>query len=403
MGASVIVSPLPEVPNNADGSLLKVKYDDTNVYNYRTTDNVKTPDMARLPAGTLDYCVKTVSYSGIKYYLTLSGKRLKASDVSVMNNAPIGQNDVTIVSCDTDGYDTILKLKLNTRTPFSISYGGVSYASEYSVSSFSATSVSITFDYTNNAGGTADFPNNSLFSSASWSDASTTNVSRNKLTLNLNRAGIFGGVTSYYDNNGYLTFRFNGNSGALAGSVIVIDPGHGVTAEGKIDPGGVGHITDQAVGLAVGRLLASKLKAQGATVYRLKTESTYYETTQRPVIARQYNPDVFISLHGNKASDSSARGTEAWYFTPYSYPLAKSVSGRVSSYFSNYVYSDGANKNRGAKQSYYYVTLEQDFASILVEIGFVSNYEEAMAMNNPTHQDGIANAIAYGIQDYLTR
>ena len=279
----------------------------------------------------------------------------------------------------------------------------MSYSENYDVASFSATSVSITFDYTNNAGGSLSFPSGSLFSSAYWSDASTTNVSRNKLTLNLSRTGIFGGVTSYYDDNGYLTFRFNGNSGSLAGSVIVIDPGHGVTENGKIDPGGVGHITDQSVAIAVSKLLESKLKARGATVYRLKTESTFYDTEQRPVIARQYNPDVFISLHGNKASDSSARGTEAWYFTPYSYPLASSVSKRVSSYFTNYVYQDGANKNRGAKQSYYYVTLEQDFASILLEIGFVSNYEEAMAMSNSTHQDGIANAIANGIEDYLSR
>ncbi|MBP0958762.1 MAG: N-acetylmuramoyl-L-alanine amidase, partial [Oscillospiraceae bacterium] len=107
--------------------------------------------------------------------------------------------------------------------------------------------------------------------------------------------------------------------------------------------------------------------------------------------------------HGNKASDSSVRGTEAWYFTPYSYPLANSVSKQVSRYFTNNVYSDGSNKNRGAKQSYYYVTLEQDFASILVEIGFVSNYEEAMAMSNSKHQDGIANAIANGIEEYLSR
>lgn len=402
-GSTIVVSPLPEVPNNADGSILKTKYDDTNVYNYKTTDSIKTPDMARLPAGTIDYCVKTVTYSGVKYYLTLSGKRFKASDVTVLENSPIGQNDISVVSCTQDGYDTILKLKLNKRTPFSISYGGVSYSDGYEVSSFSASTVSITFDYTNNAYGSVDMPSGSLFSSASWSDASTTNVSRNKLTLNLARKGIFGGVTSYYDDNGYLTFRFNGNSGSLAGSVIVIDPGHGVTANGKIDPGGVGHITDQSVALAVSKLLESKLKAKGATVYRLRTESTFYDTEQRPVIARQYNPDVFISLHGNKASDSSVRGTEAWYFTPYSYPLANSVSKQVSRYFTNNVYSDGSNKNRGAKQSYYYVTLEQDFASILLEIGFVSNYEEAMAMNSSKHQDGIADAIARGIEEYLSR
>jgi len=400
-GASIVVAPLPEVPNNADGSLLKVKRDDTNVYNYKTTDSIKTPDMARLPAGTLDYCVKTVTYSSVKYYLTLSGKRLKASDVTVMDNAPIGQNDISIVSCTNSGYDTVLKLRVGAKTPFSIKYNGVSYKEDYEVSSFNCSSVSITFDYTNNASGSIS--PTSLFSSSSWSDTSVTNVSRNTLTLNLNRAGIFGGVKSYYDSNGYLTFVFNGNSGSLAGSVIVIDPGHGVTSTGKIDPGGVGHITDQYLALNVSKYLASELESRGATVYRLKTESSFYDTEQRPVIAQQYNPDVFISIHGNKASDSKVQGTEAWYFTPYSYPLANSVSSRVSRYFTNNVYASGANKNRGAKQSYYYVTLEQDFASILLEVAFVSNYEEAMAMSTSTHRKGVANAIADGIEDYLER
>jgi hypothetical protein len=39
----------------------------------------------------------------------------------------------------------------------------------------------------------------------------------------------------------------------------------------------------------------------------------------------------------------------------------------------------------------------------MVELGFVSNLEDAMALANETHQDGIAAAIVRGIQNYLAR
>jgi N-acetylmuramoyl-L-alanine amidase len=92
-----------------------------------------------------------------------------------------------------------------------------------------------------------------------------------------------------------------------------------------------------------------------------------------------------------------------WYFTSFSQPLASAISSSVADYFQSYVYSDRVNRNRGAKYSYYWVTLAQDFPSVLVELGFVTNMEDAMAMANPIHQTGIANAIANGIQRYLNR
>ena len=40
---------------------------------------------------------------------------------------------------------------------------------------------------------------------------------------------------------------------------------------------------------------------------------------------------------------------------------------------------------------------------MLIEMGFVSNYEDAMALASDTHQEGIAQAIVDGIQEYVTR
>jgi N-acetylmuramoyl-L-alanine amidase len=113
--------------------------------------------------------------------------------------------------------------------------------------------------------------------------------------------------------------------------------------------------------------------------------------------------DLYIAIHSNKAGSESPRGTECYYYTSYSQPLAESLTRHVSSYFSNNVYSDGANCNRGAQYSYMWTTKQQDFPSVLIEMGFVSNYEDAMALANSTDQDGIAQAIVDGIKEYVTR
>ena len=50
-----------------------------------------------------------------------------------------------------------------------------------------------------------------------------------------------------------------------------------------------------------------------------------------------------------------------------------------------------------------WTTKQQDFPSVLIEMGFVSNYEDAMALANSNDQDGIAQAIGDGIKEYVTR
>ena len=404
-GATIIVNALPEVLNNADGSLLMTKNDNTMVYDYRTADTIPTPNQARLPAGVLDYCTKKVTFSSVSYYLTLSGKRIKCSDVQVLANAPLGSNNIAAVSASMDGTDTLVKVKQTVKTPFSMSFGGVSYAGggSYAVSAFNSTSLTITFDYSNSAGGDFAFPSGSIFSSASWGEAVVNNVNKQTLTLNFSRTGMFAGVTPYYDSDGNLTFKFNGCRNSLSGAVIVVDPGHGVKPSG-FDYGAIGHITEQSVNLAISKLLEAKFTAEGATVVRYHTESEYVDTYQRSDIARQYNPDIYIAVHSNAVTGSStAKGVEAWYFTPFSQPLAAAVSSSVAGYYKNSVYGDGVNRNRGAKYDYFAVTTQQDFPSILFEVGFVTTYDEAMAMNNPTHQDGIANAIVQGCKNYLAR
>lgn len=405
-GSSIIINALPEIPNDYSGSILMVNNDNTMVYDYKTTSTDPTPDMARLPAGTLDYCVKTVTYGGTSYYLTLSGKRIKTNMVSAQSNRALGTNNMSVASVAKDGTDTVLKLAVKEKIPFSMSFSNVNYTSgdngNYYTSQFNATSLVITFDYvTSVSAGQIKFPDSSVFTTGTFSTYESGDMKKTKLTLNLRQQGIFAGVTSSYDSNGNLIFRFNGYRNSIKGATIVIDPGHGYTGKSAFDPGAVGHVKEQEANLAIAKYLENKLSAAGANVIRLKTETTTYVTDQRAVIARQYNPDLFISIHCNSGSER-AFGTEAYYFTPYSQPLANCVSSSLGSYMTNNV-NNGNDSNRGAKYNYFFVTQQQDFPSILLECAFVTNYTEAMALANSTNQSGMADAIVKGIQNYFSR
>lgn len=406
IGSRIIVNAPAEVLNDYSGSLLEIKNDNTMTYDYRTTSTNPTPDMARLPAGTLDYIVKTVSYSGTDYYLTNSGKRIRTKDVNVLENKPLGSNPISVVSAAKDGTDTVVTLSAPVKMPFSLSFGGVSYNDGdnggYYISSFNASTLEIVFDYiTSISSGDISFPDGSVFTRGVWDTYMSGELTKTRLTLDLRQQGVFGGITSYYDEAGDLVFRFNGCRNSLNGATVVVDPGHGCTGADEFDPGAVGHIREQTANLAIAKLVARRLEEQGANVIRLTTESDTYVTAERASISRKWNPDLFLSIHCNAAGES-AKGAEAYYFTPFSQPLADCISARVGAYLGESVHGSGS-LDRGEKYNYFFVTQQQDFPSALVECGFVTNYTEAMALANEAHQDGIARAIVNGCSDYLSR
>jgi N-acetylmuramoyl-L-alanine amidase len=244
----------------------------------------------------------------------------------------------------------------------------------------------------------------SLFGSGKWETVEENGVPKFRLALTLRQAGIYSGCGAYYDENGDLMLTFAVPTASLSGKVIVIDPGHGYgkTSE-KLDPGAIGNVTEQSVTYAVSKALEDKLTAIGATVVRLKTESEFILTETRPTVARNYGADMYISLHCNSSTNETAHGVEVYYFTSFSQPLASAINSQLSSYYDYSVYGDGTSSSRGAKYSYYWVTLQQDFPSVLVEMGFISNERECMIMANSTYQAGIAGAIANGIYDYFAR
>lgn len=413
--ARVIVNAVPEHAQAAQ--LVRVKNDNTLTYDYYTTDSIANPTSPRLPAGTIDVYVNTVTYNttsegvtqSINYYLTESGLRLRASDCELIDGYTVVDNTAMFNGSYSSGGDTVLSLKLNYQTPFTISYSPLSYDNpdrgSYLVERFNPDYVLITFDHVSNYAGYPSFAGDSLFSEGEWQYAYVNGEQKAQLKLRLRRSGAFMGYSSSYDGAGGLTITFNGYNQSLYGTTIVVDPGHGYnTSPNDIDPGAVGHVVEQKINLEIARKLTAALQSAGANVYMLPSDTTYISVYDRSEYARRYDPDIYIAVHCNSVENGEGvRGVEAYYFTPFSQPLAELVSSKMARYYERNVYGDGKNRDRGAKYNYFAVTLEQEFASILVECGFVTDYQEAMALNNSSHQSGLANAIVEAVSEYLAR
>ena len=421
-GASVIVNALPEPPppppvdSNPDEptpdeptqgtpqKLIKITTNSSFIYDETSTYAYPIPK-TRLPIGTYDYWKSTVTYNLTKYYITQSGRRIKASDATLIDGTTIVNNNLSVLESSVQNYDTVIKFNMKSKIPFDISYSPCSYynggAGNYDLKSFSPAKITISFDYVSGVGAAPTFGAGALFTSGSWSTSTYNGLIRHNLTLNLAKAGGYSGVTPSYSDDGVLTLRFNGHPSTLAGAVIVIDPGHGIGSKtsGVFDPGAVGEVKEQTVNLAVAKLVEQKLVAAGATVHRLKTESQEIYYAQRPYEAAKFNPDIFVSIHCNSWINSSAHGTESIYFQSFSQPFAKYLTDNVYNYWVSKDISTAYN--RGYKYNEYAVTLDQGFPSSLVELAFVSNSIEGPKLGLSDYQNGLADAIVKSMSQYF--
>lgn len=391
------------VPDTEYVTYIKTLENYTILYDSQTTGDAQCPVLLQLPAGSLDYYK---SSSG-EYVISTSGRRYKSSSVTTFQDTGLGENNLYVKAVGNSGGKSFLKIHLDYKSTFNVT-APVNFTEAddgpYGVSDYNASVVEIVFDNVTSVTKLPDFSSCSLFSAGSWDTITQNGVPKFRLTLTLRQAGIYSGCGAYYDENGDLMLTFNVPTASLSGKVIVIDPGHGYgKTASKLDPGAIGYATEQSVNLAVSEELERILTEMGATVVRLKTESEFILTNTRPTVARAYGADMFLSLHCNSVLNEQAHGVEVYYFTPFSQPLAKSINDNLAAYYDNQVYADGTQSSRGDKYSYYWVTLQQDFPSVLVEMGFVTNERECMVMADPSHQTEIARSIAEGVKAYFAR
>jgi N-acetylmuramoyl-L-alanine amidase len=214
---------------------------------------------------------------------------------------------------------------------------------------------------------------------------------------------------------------------------IVLDPGHGGRDPGAIGPGGV---TEKEIVLRVAKRLAEKLrKEMGVQVWLTRSDDRFIALEDRTAVANAHNADLFVSLHMNASPNAEARGVETYYLDNTSDEASIRLAARenatsrknvsdlqfiLSDLTQNMKLEDSVSlahhlqgalvatngthlheiKDLGVKKALFYVLVGARMPSVLVEMFFISNRDEARAMSQSQFQDAVVDALYNGIQQY---
>ena len=219
--------------------------------------------------------------------------------------------------------------------------------------------------------------------------------------------------------------------------VVVIDAGHG----GK-DPGAIGKAGTQekAITLAAARELARQLTATGKiTPILVRDDDRYLRLRQRIRLARQNQADLFISLHADSARTSSARGISVFTLSDKASDKEAAALARQensadliggpdlstedpdaagalvrmfqresmnqSARFAAAILAEiqdlpGGDK-RGHRFAGFAVLKAPDMPSVLVEMGFLSNWKDEANLKRESYRKDLSRRLTQAILTYL--
>jgi N-acetylmuramoyl-L-alanine amidase len=213
---------------------------------------------------------------------------------------------------------------------------------------------------------------------------------------------------------------------------IVIDPGHG-----GHDPGAKARGLSESdlvldVALRLEKLL---LKQQGVEVVLTRRTNTFVSLEERTEIANREGADLFLSIHVNASADASARGVETYFLNFAANPEAEAVAARENAgaarnmrHLPEIVKAIALNnkidesrdfaaavqralhadmkkvnkdvRNLGVKQAPFMVLIGATMPSILAEISFLTNKQDATFLKTEKYRQQIAEALLAGVMKY---
>jgi len=194
-------------------------------------------------------------------------------------------------------------------------------------------------------------------------------------------------------------------AGSTEKITVVIDCGHGGIDPGKV---GINGSYEKDINLAIGLYLKEALEKNNCTVLMTReTDIGLYQESdtnkksadlkKRVELMNQDEVDLIVSIHQNSFSNENTRGAQVFYHSG-------SQSGET---FANILQTqlmsclDTKNHRQAKGNADYYLLKHTEKTAVIVECGFLSNYEEAQKLCDKAYQRQVAWAIAQGIIQYI--
>lgn len=187
---------------------------------------------------------------------------------------------------------------------------------------------------------------------------------------------------------------------------IIIDPGHGGEDGGATVDG----VMEKDLNLAISRNLSCFLKLSGYNsqmtreddilLYNAGQESRkkYYDLENRVKFANNFENAVFLSIHQNKFEIPKYKGLQVYYSpnTPESSRFAQIIQSNAQRFLA----PDNQRQIKKADNKIR-VLDKLHIPAVLVECGFLSNYEEAQMLSDDDYQKKLAFMIFISTIQFL--
>lgn len=197
------------------------------------------------------------------------------------------------------------------------------------------------------------------------------------------------------------------------GITVCVDPGHGFIDTGTSSEY-LGELTEKDINLDVAMYLRDALEALGYNVIMTHDGESFpitaaydnnekYKPEERVAYVNSLTEtiDYYISIHCNSHTSEDADGTRIYYYSGnlktagFDLDISNALAASIGDAFPD-------ARTPVVEMFPYYVVTYTHFPASLVEIGFVTNPDEAKNMIDPQWQKDYASALADGINNYFT-
>lgn len=179
---------------------------------------------------------------------------------------------------------------------------------------------------------------------------------------------------------------------------IVIDAGHGGHDPGAVPNG----VKEKDVNLAVALKLNESLRNKGYNTIMTRDDDNFVDLDERANIANRNQADIFISLHSNSIGNSDISGIQVLYCPAFDSELKEKDNYPLSDALMDEIIKGTGAVNKGILKRPRLVVLRKTaMPAALIEMGFLTNSEDAKNLQDDAYQDIMVDSIIKGIERYF--
>lgn len=188
---------------------------------------------------------------------------------------------------------------------------------------------------------------------------------------------------------------------------VVVDAGHGGDDPGKV---GINGANEKDINLQIALLVKQYLEMNDVEVVMTResdaglndadaSNKKVQDMKRRIALIEEEAPALTVSIHQNSYHEEYVHGAQVFYYERSQ--ESKEIAERMQRVLAEQIDPDNARQAKANNS--YYLLKKTSSPIVIVECGFLSNYEEAQKLSSEVYQEKTAWAIHLAILSYLNK